>query len=101
MSPMAADLLRGHLDGLLLAVLAAAPGHGYEFSQRLKSAAEESSASTRARCIPRCTGWSAAGSSRVRGARATGGAGGSIIDVGGPPRRQAVAAGVAGVLGGG
>lgn len=32
---MANDLLRGHLDGLLLAVLAEAPGHGYEISQRL------------------------------------------------------------------
>ena len=35
MRPMRADLLRGHLDGLLLAVLADAPGHGYELSQRL------------------------------------------------------------------
>ena len=33
--PMRTDLLRGHLDGLLLAVLADAPGHGYELSQRL------------------------------------------------------------------
>jgi PadR family transcriptional regulator, regulatory protein PadR len=32
---MASDLLRGHLDGLLLAVLAEAPGHGYELSRRL------------------------------------------------------------------
>src|SRR4051812_18654624 len=32
---MRADLLRGHLDGLLLAVLAQAPGHGYELGQRL------------------------------------------------------------------
>jgi PadR family transcriptional regulator, regulatory protein PadR len=32
---MSADLLRGHLDRLLLAVLAEAPGHGYELSQRL------------------------------------------------------------------
>jgi transcriptional regulator len=32
---MRADLLRGHLDALLLAVLAAAPGHGYELNQRL------------------------------------------------------------------
>lgn len=32
---MAADWLRGHLDGLLLAVLADAPGHGYELSRRL------------------------------------------------------------------
>jgi PadR family transcriptional regulator PadR len=32
---MGADLLRGHLDGLLLAVLADAPGHGYELGQRL------------------------------------------------------------------
>jgi transcriptional regulator len=29
------DLLRGHLDRLLLAVLAEAPGHGYEVSRRL------------------------------------------------------------------
>ena len=32
---MRADLVRGHLDGLLLAVLAEAPGHGYEIAQRL------------------------------------------------------------------
>jgi DNA-binding PadR family transcriptional regulator len=32
---MRSDLLRGHLDGLLLAVLAGSPGHGYELSQRL------------------------------------------------------------------
>ena len=32
---MPADLLRGHLDRLLLAVLAEAPGHGYEVSRRL------------------------------------------------------------------
>lgn len=32
---MRTDLLRGHLDGLLLAVLADSPGHGYELSQRL------------------------------------------------------------------
>ena len=32
---MRTDLLRGHLDGLLLAVLADAPGHGYELGQRL------------------------------------------------------------------
>lgn len=32
---MRGDLLRGHLDGLLLAVLVAGPGHGYELSQRL------------------------------------------------------------------
>jgi PadR family transcriptional regulator, regulatory protein PadR len=30
-----ADLVRGHLDALLLAVLADAPGHGYELSRRL------------------------------------------------------------------
>jgi PadR family transcriptional regulator, regulatory protein PadR len=33
--PVSADRLRGHLDGLLLAVLADAPGHGYELGQRL------------------------------------------------------------------
>lgn len=32
---MRADLLRGHLEALLLAVLAEAHGHGYELSQRL------------------------------------------------------------------
>jgi PadR family transcriptional regulator PadR len=32
---MPADLIRGHLDGLLLAVLADAPAHGYEVSRRL------------------------------------------------------------------
>jgi PadR family transcriptional regulator PadR len=32
---MRGDLLRGHLDGLLLAVLADAPAHGYELSRRL------------------------------------------------------------------
>jgi DNA-binding PadR family transcriptional regulator len=32
---MADDLLRGHLDGLLLAVLDDAPGHGYEVGKRL------------------------------------------------------------------
>jgi PadR family transcriptional regulator PadR len=32
---MTSDLLHGHLDRLLLAVLADAPGHGYELSQRL------------------------------------------------------------------
>ena len=35
---MRSDLMRGHLDTLLLAALAAAPGHGYEISQRLTSA---------------------------------------------------------------
>jgi PadR family transcriptional regulator PadR len=32
---MTSDLLRGHLDRLLLAVLAGSPGHGYELSRRL------------------------------------------------------------------
>src|SRR3954462_15990567 len=32
---MRGDLLRGHLDGLLLAVLADAPAHGYELGRRL------------------------------------------------------------------
>jgi PadR family transcriptional regulator len=32
---MRSDYLRGHLDGLLLAVLADQPGHGYALSQRL------------------------------------------------------------------
>jgi PadR family transcriptional regulator PadR len=32
---MASDLLRGHVDRLLLAVLAGGPGHGYELSRRL------------------------------------------------------------------
>lgn len=32
---MGSDFLRGHLEGLLLAVLADEPGHGYVLSQRL------------------------------------------------------------------
>jgi transcriptional regulator len=32
---MQRNMLSGHLDGLLLAVLATGPGHGYELSQRL------------------------------------------------------------------
>jgi DNA-binding PadR family transcriptional regulator len=32
---MNADFLRGHLEGLLLAVLVDDPGHGYALSQRL------------------------------------------------------------------
>jgi PadR family transcriptional regulator, regulatory protein PadR len=32
---MRPDLLRGHLEGLLLAVLVDAPGHGYDLGQRL------------------------------------------------------------------
>jgi len=32
---MASNLIRGHLEGLLLAVLVDEPGHGYALSQRL------------------------------------------------------------------
>jgi PadR family transcriptional regulator PadR len=32
---MPPDAVRGHLDGLLLAVLADGPGHGYDLSRRL------------------------------------------------------------------
>jgi PadR family transcriptional regulator len=35
MAGMNPDLLRGHLEGLLLAVLVNEPGHGYALSQRL------------------------------------------------------------------
>jgi PadR family transcriptional regulator PadR len=34
---MPPDLVRGHLDGLLLAILADDPGHGYELIQRLSA----------------------------------------------------------------
>ncbi len=33
---MGSNLIRGHLEGLLLAVLAGSPGHGYALSQRLE-----------------------------------------------------------------
>ncbi len=33
---MRADLIRGHLDGLILAVLAAGPAHGYAIIQTLR-----------------------------------------------------------------
>jgi PadR family transcriptional regulator, regulatory protein PadR len=35
---MRSDLMRGHLESLLLAALATAPGHGYEISRRLAKA---------------------------------------------------------------
>src|SRR3954454_23775307 len=35
---MRSDLMRGHLDSLLLAVLAGGPGHGYGISQRMRNA---------------------------------------------------------------
>lgn len=34
---MGSNLIRGHLEGLLLAVLVEEPGHGYALSQRLAS----------------------------------------------------------------
>jgi DNA-binding PadR family transcriptional regulator len=34
---MGGDLIRGHLEGLLLAVLVDEPGHGYALSQRLEA----------------------------------------------------------------
>lgn len=37
---MRADLLRGHLDGLLLAVLRDGPGHGYELGRRLAASSD-------------------------------------------------------------
>ena len=37
---MRADLLRGHLDGLLLAALAESAGHGYELTRRLAERSE-------------------------------------------------------------
>lgn len=37
---MRPDLLRGHLDALVLAVLADEPGHGYEIGQRLLRASD-------------------------------------------------------------
>jgi DNA-binding PadR family transcriptional regulator len=37
---MKADLIRGHLDGLLLAVLAAGPAHGYAIIQSLRTGSD-------------------------------------------------------------
>jgi hypothetical protein len=50
MGAMRADVLRGHLDTLLLAVLADASGHGYELGRRLTSAAAASSGVPEGRC---------------------------------------------------
>jgi len=37
---MTTDLMRGHLDRLLLAVLVDSPGHGYELSRRVEARSE-------------------------------------------------------------
>jgi PadR family transcriptional regulator PadR len=49
---MRSELMRGHLDGLLLAALAAGPGHGYEISQRLQQASAGAIAPTEGSLYP-------------------------------------------------
>jgi PadR family transcriptional regulator PadR len=46
------ELIRGHLDSLLLAALAGAPGHGYEISQRLMRASAGEIAPTEGSLYP-------------------------------------------------
>jgi PadR family transcriptional regulator len=38
---MRPDIVRGHLDGLLLSTLASAPGHGYALIERLAQASDD------------------------------------------------------------
>jgi hypothetical protein len=59
--PMRPELLKGHLDALLLAVLEPAPQHGYAVSRRCAVAALALSICPRARSTRRCTGWNASG----------------------------------------
>ena len=77
MTPMRADLLRGHLDGLLLAVLADAPGHGYELSQRLTERSGGALGVQEGSLYPALHRLERAGSSRAPGAPTRDGAGGS------------------------
>ena len=61
MLPMRPELLKGHLDGLLLAVLEPGPQHGYAIIESLRSGSDGASICQPARSTLRCTGWNAPG----------------------------------------
>jgi hypothetical protein len=59
--PMRPELLKGHLDALLLAVPSRARNMDMRSSSRCAPAAAAHSISPRARSTRRCTGWNAPG----------------------------------------
>jgi hypothetical protein len=65
--PMRAEVLKGHLDGLLLATLEARPRHGYAVMEALRPAAAAGSTCRPARSIRPSTGWSVPGLSWLPG----------------------------------
>jgi PadR family transcriptional regulator PadR len=56
---MRAEVLKGHLDALLLATLQEGPRHGYAIKEALRTGSGAGSTCPPARCTRRCTGWSA------------------------------------------
>ena len=59
MLPMRPELLKGHLDALLLAVLETGPNTGTPSSRRCAPAATAPSIYPPARSTRHCTGWNA------------------------------------------
>jgi len=51
---MEGEMLKGHLDMIVLAALAAGPAHGYAVIEKIKRAATRRSISRREQFIPRC-----------------------------------------------
>ena len=97
--PMRADLLRGHLDGLLLAVLAEAPGHGYELSQRLTQRSGGELGVHEGSLYPALHRLERGGLVESAWSTGDGTAPADLpADAGRPPRGEGVAAGMAGLL---
>lgn len=58
---MKAEALKGHLDGLILAVLEGGELHGYAVKEAFARPPTAASTFRPERCIRRCTGWSRPG----------------------------------------
>ena len=99
---MSQDMMRGHLDGLVLAVLATGPSHGYGLIEALRDRSggvfdlPEGSVYPALHRLERAglvaSGWSEVGGRRRRV---------YCLTAAGPPRRRGAAQRVAVVLGGG
>jgi hypothetical protein len=57
--PMRPELLKGHLDALLLAVLEPGPQHGYAVIESLRSGSDSTLDLPTGTVTRRCTGWNA------------------------------------------
>ena len=66
---MKPEELKGHLDGLILAVVAREPLHGYAVIEQLKARSGGALALPRARCTRPCTGSRPTACSRASGRR--------------------------------